>query len=142
MREVFATSDSLGTLGSPTHGVVTGDNDRFLRNWGEVSQARSCFDAMSREQSVQSMARWFPVSKGGPFRRWFGNNEFVIDWLNDGHVLRTTKHETGRIRATNFNLSRIFQPGITWSTISSSALSMRYLPAGMIFESKGSVCFA
>ncbi|HQL95839.1 MAG TPA: BREX-1 system adenine-specific DNA-methyltransferase PglX, partial [Candidatus Hydrogenedentes bacterium] len=142
VREVFETSEPLGTVGSPTHGVVTGDNDRFLRRWSEVSIFQTCFDATNREEAVRSMARWFPVSKGGPFRRWFGNNEFVIDWLNDGHELRTIEHESGRIRATNFNLSRIFQPGITWSTISSSSLSMRYLPAGMIFESKGSVCFS
>jgi len=142
VREVFKDSKSLGALGSPTHGVVTGDNDRFLKNWSEVSSSNICFSAISREESAESKVRWFPVSKGGSFRRWFGNNEFVIDWLDDGNELRTTKHETGRIRATNFNLSRIFQPGITWSTISSSALSMRYLPAGMIFESKGSVCFS
>lgn len=142
VREVFEESESLGELGAPTHGVVTGDNDRFLKSWSEVPSSHICFNAASREESVESKARWFPVSKGGSFRRWFGNNEFVIDWLNDGYELRTTKHETGRIRATNFNLSRIFQPGITWSTISSSALSMRYLPEGMIFESKGSVCFS
>ncbi|MBL4771870.1 MAG: BREX-1 system adenine-specific DNA-methyltransferase PglX [Planctomycetes bacterium] len=142
VREIFDVSESLGSIGSPTHGVVTGDNDRFLRYWSEVSDRASCFDADSREKSVESNARWFPVSKGGPFRRWFGNNEFVIDWLNDGRELQTTKHHTGRIRATNFNLNRIFQPGITWSRTSNSALSMRYLPAGMIFESKGSVCFS
>jgi type II restriction/modification system DNA methylase subunit YeeA len=140
VRTIFASSNSLGTIGSPTHGVVTGDNDRFLKLWHEVSPNRSCFDAGNRDEALSSGAKWFPVSKGGSFRRWHGNLEHVIDWENDGEVMRTTKHETGRIRATNFNLNRIFQPGITWSTISST-LSMRYLPEGMIFESKGSVCF-
>ena len=140
VRTIFASSNSLGTIGSPTHGVVTGDNDRFLKLWHEVSPKRSCFDAGNRDEALSSGAKWFPVSKGGSFRRWHGNLEHVIDWENDGEVMRTTKHETGRIRATNFNLNRIFQPGITWSTISST-LSMRYLPEGMIFESKGSVCF-
>ena len=140
VRIIFASSNSLGTIGSPTHGVVTGDNDRFLKLWYEIAPNRSCFDADSRDEALSSGAKWFPVSKGGSFRRWHGNLEHVIDWENDGEVMRTTKHETGRIRATNFNLNRIFQPGITWSTISST-LSMRYLPKGMIFESKGSVCF-
>ena len=140
VRTIFAKSNSLGTIGSPTHGVVTGDNDRFLKLWHEVSPNRSCFNAGNRDEALASGAKWFPVSKGGSFRRWHGNLEHVIDWENDGEVMRTTKHETGRIRATNFNLNRIFQPGITWSTISST-LSMRYLPEGMIFESKGSVCF-
>ena len=140
VRTIFASSKSLGIIGSPTHGVVTGDNDRFLKLWHEVSPNRSCFDAGNRDEALSSGAKWFPVSKGGSFRRWHGNLEHVIDWENDGEVMRTTKHETGRIRATNFNLNRIFQPGITWSTISST-LSMRYLPEGMIFESKGSVCF-
>ena len=142
VREVFESSDSLGSIGSPTHGVVTGDNDRFLRVWSEVSMRSSCFSAENREQAVESGSRWFPVSKGGSFRRWYGNNEFIIDWKDDGIELRTTRHDSGRIRATNFNLNRIFQPGITWSTITSSSLSMRYLPPGMLFESKGSVCFS
>jgi hypothetical protein len=142
VREIFEKSKSLGSIGSPTHGIVTGDNDRFLKAWYEVALNNTYFTARNREESVQSKARWFPVSKGGSFRRWFGNNEFVIDWFNDGYELRTTKHDTGRIRATNFNLDRIFQAGITWSTLSSSLLSMRYLSEGMIFESKGSVCFS
>ncbi|MBD1998029.1 BREX-1 system adenine-specific DNA-methyltransferase PglX [Leptolyngbya sp. FACHB-541] len=142
VRKIFEESDSLGSVGSPTHGIVTGDNERFLKNWHEVSHHNICFTATNREESVKSGVRWFPVSKGGSFRRWFGNQEFVIDWFNDGYELRTTKHHTGRIRATNFNLDRIFKPGITWSTITSSSLSMRYLPEGMIFESKGSVCFS
>jgi len=141
IRDIFASSNTIGSIGSPTHGVVTGDNDRFLKLWYEVSLDNSCYTAVNRDEAIASKARWFPVSKGGPFRRWYGNIEYVIDWENDGHVMRTTKHSTGRIRATNFNLNRIFQPGITWSTIANN-LAMRYLPSGMIFESKGSVCFA
>lgn len=141
VREIFATSETLGSLGAPTHGVVTGDNDRFLRQWYEVAASRANMDAENREEARSSGAKWFPVSKGGSYRRWHGNLEYFIDWENDGHVMRTTKHSTGRIRATNFNLSRIFQPGITWSTIANT-LAMRYLPEGMLFESKGSVCFS
>jgi len=140
VREIFATSETLGSLGAPTHGVVTGDNDRFLRQWYEVATSRANMGADNREEAQSSGAKWFPVSKGGSYRRWHGNLEYFIDWEDDGHVMRTTKHTTGRIRATNFNLNRIFQPGITWSTISNT-LAMRYLPEGMLFESKGSVCF-
>ena len=141
VRNIFATSKTLGSLGSPTHGVVTGDNERFMRLWYEVASGRTCYEAFSRDEASASKAKWFPVSKGGPFRRWHGNLDFLIDWEDDGHVMRTTKHSTGRIRATNFNLNRIFQTGITWSTIANN-LAMRFLPPGMIFESKGSVCFA
>ncbi|WP_348524070.1 BREX-1 system adenine-specific DNA-methyltransferase PglX [Phaeobacter sp. J2-8] len=140
VREIFEKSETLGSLGAPTHGVVTGDNDRFLRQWFEVATSQSNMEARDRPHAKSSGAKWFPVSKGGSYRRWHGNLEFFIDWENDGHVMRTTKHSTGRIRATNFNLNRIFQPGITWSTISNT-LAMRYLPDGMLFESKGSVCF-
>ena len=140
VRNIFETSETLGSLGSPTHGVVTGDNDRFLRSWYEVATSQANMIACNRSEAKTSAAKWFPVSKGGSYRRWHGNLEFFIDWENDGHVMRTTKHATGRIRATNFNLNRIFQPGITWSTISNT-LAMRYLPKGMLFESKGSVCF-
>jgi len=141
VRSIFQKSATLGSLGSPTHGVVTGDNDTFLRLWAEVDISNVKFGANDRAEAQASGARWFPVSKGGPFRRWYGNNEHLINWEADGRALRTTLHHTGRIRATNFNLDRIFQPGITWSTIASN-LSMRYFEAGMIFESKGSVCFS
>ena len=141
VRNIFLESDSLNTIGSPTHGVVTGDNDTFLKNWHEVSLSNIKFDAHNRKVAQASNITWFPVTKGGAFRKWCGNFDYVINWHDDGYLLRTTKHESGRIRATNFNLNRIFQPGITWSTISSSSLSMRYLPPCMIFESKGSVCF-
>lgn len=140
--KIFSESASLGALGSPTHGVVTGDNDRFLRQWHEVSQSNSKFGSRDRSEAQASGVKWFPATKGGPFRRWYGNLEHVIDWHKDGATLQTTKHVTGRIRATNFNLERIFQPGITWSTITSGQLSMRYLEPGLIFESKGSVCFS
>jgi hypothetical protein len=142
IRSIFERSPSLASIGSPTHGVVTGDNDTYLRLWFELPYCDISFNSMSRIEAKDTKLKWFPVSKGGPFRRWYGNFDYVINWLDDGYELQNTLHDTGRVRATNFNLSRIFQPGITWSTISSAKLAMRYQPSGMIFESKGSVCFA
>jgi hypothetical protein len=141
VKEIFDTARSLADFVSPTHGIATGDNDTFLRQWHEVGSSRTGFGMLNRDAAKASKCRWFPVSKGGSYRKWYGNNEYVINWENDGYLLQTLKHSTGRIRATNFNLGRIFREGITWSTLSSDSLSMRYSPPGMIFESKGSTCF-
>lgn len=141
VKEIFASARSLADYVSPTHGIATGDNNTFLRQWHEVGSSRTGYGMATREKAKGSKCRWFPVSKGGSYRKWFGNNEYVINWENDGYLLQTLKHSTGRVRATNFNLGRIFREGITWSTLSSDSLSMRYSPPGMIFESKGSTCF-
>lgn len=139
--EIFAIAKNIGDLGEPTHGIATGDNDRFLKLWFEVAESNIGFGCDNRKIAKETHRRWFPVNKGGKYRKWYGNNEYVIDWYDDGKILQTTKHTSGRIRATNFNLDKIFREGSTWSTISSNNLSMRYSPVGHIFESKGSTCF-
>ena len=141
IRNHFKNTPALGKIAEPTHGIATGDNDRFLRLWYECEASQSNFGAANRAEAKSSKARWFPVTKGGSFRRWYGNLEFLIDWEDDGHLLRTEKHSTGRIRATNFNLNKIFRENAAWSTLSTNALAMRYTPPGTLFESKGSACF-
>ena len=126
---------ALNTLAEPRQGFATGDNERFLRFWQEVDFSHVAFGCKNREQAKKSGCRWFPCNKGGAFRRWYGNNERLVNWENDGDEM--TSFSGSVIR----NPSYYFRQGMTWSTATMSKLSMRYSPTGFLFESKGSVCF-
>ena len=123
-------------------GMATGNNDKYIRRWWEVSCESMRTACSTRAEAKESGARWFPVAKGGDYRRWFGNITHLVNWENDGHELRTTPHPSGtRIWAHNFNLSRIFSEGITWSAVSSAYFGVRLLPQGCLFGSGGSSAF-
>ena len=64
--------------------MATSDNNRFLREWFEVDIERICFGAKTREDAKESGKKWFPYNKGGAYRRWYGNCEHVVNWVNDG----------------------------------------------------------
>jgi hypothetical protein len=122
-------------------GLATGDNEQFLRDWWEPSISRVGFGQSSLELAMQSGKRWFPCNKGGAFRKWYGNYEFVVDWENDGKRIRNFFDECGRLRSRPQNIDYSFKEGMTWSTVTISRLSMRLSPPGQMFETKGSVCF-
>lgn len=94
------------------------------------------FDATDYIHAMYTGKKWFPCNKGGAFRKWYGNNEYIVNWQNNGKEMKDFSGSV--IRNPNY----YFQQGGTWSTLSSSSFSMRYSPKGFIFESKGSVCFA
>ena len=125
----------LNTLAEPRQGFATGDNERFLRYWHEVDQTRVGQNCFSRHEAKLCGKKWFPCNKGGAFRRWYGNNDRVVNWANDGYDM--INYSGSVIR----NPSYYFKEGMTWSTATMSKLSMRYSPNGYLFESKGSVCF-
>ena len=126
---------ALNTLAEPRQGFATGDNERFLRFWQEVDFSHASFSCKNRDEAKKSKKRWFPCNKGGAFRRWYGNNERFVNWENDGTEMIEFSGSVIR------NPSYYFRQGMTWSTATMSKLSMRYSPAGFLFESKGSVCF-
>lgn len=118
----------------PKQGFATGNNDYFLKRWFEVYFKKIGLN-YNLESAKSSCKKWFPCNKGGSFRRWYGNNNYIANWENDGYEMRNFSGSV--IRNPQF----YFSEGITWSTISSSKLSMRYSPVGFLFETKGSVCF-
>lgn len=132
----------LGDIAKPRQGLATGCNDYFVRFWYEVSTLNTYLSATSREDAQNSKMKWFPCNKGGSFRKWYGNNDYVVNWENDGYEIRNFKDENGKLRSRPQNMDYYFKEGMTWSTISSASLSMRYIPKGFMFETKGSVCFA
>lgn len=125
----------LSDYGYPKQGFATGDNNTFLRFWQEVDMTKIGFGMESREIANQSGKKWFPCNKGGSFRRWYGNNNYLANWQADGKEMTEFKGSVIR------NPQYYFKQGITWSSLTSGKLSMRYSPKGFLFESKGSVCF-
>ena len=119
-------------------GMITGDNAKFIRLWHEVSFSKVGLNYFSRESARKSQNKWFPYNKGGGFRKWSGNNEFVVDWENDGYNLQNTKDEKGNVPAHAFNFDYIFKKAITWSSITSSKFSARNSEGGSLFDAGGS----
>lgn len=147
LSEVAANAFSVGmdlqNVAVTRKGMVTANNDIFVRAWQEVSHEQFHSRAASRESAKETECKWFPYIMGGDFRKWFGNRENVVNWSGDGHEVRSKRHPTeDRIWATNFNLEYIFLPNVNWNSITSGALSFRYSPGGELFASTGLACFA
>ena len=127
-----ASLDSAAVL---KQGLKTGENDRFLRFWFEPSESLlSCF--------VDVDTKWFPYSKGGQYRKWYGNRDYVVNWQNDGYEIKNFKDEKGNLRSRPQSLDWQMKEGIAWSLISSGKLHFRYSPAGTLFDAAGSSLFA
>ena len=134
-------NDTINDIGTTKQGLATGDNERFLKLWYEVEISKIEFGCINREEAIQSKKKWFPCNKGGSYRKWYGNNDYVVNWENDGKEIRNFFDERGKLRSRPQNMDYYFREGITWSTLSIGQLSMRYSPAGHLFETKGSECF-
>jgi hypothetical protein len=139
MTRAFTEGRPLGEVAAPKQGLATADNARFLRLWFEVSRSRTCFDADSREAAKVSGATWFPHLKGGEFRKWWGNQDYVVNWANDGAEIQTYRDAHGKQKSRPQNIDSYFKPAISWSLLSSGAPSFRYSPAGSISGHKGPV---
>ena len=120
-------------IGETRKGMVTADNPRFIRSWNEVDFAKIGFNHTSRENALNSRRKWFPYVKGGEFRRWYGNLDWVVNWENDGFELLNMKNEGYKVGSTNQNLSFIFKPAVYWTKIS-SAFSARIVETGFLYD--------
>ena len=124
-------------------GMATADNERFLRYWSEVNLSNVGFNTTTIKDSISSNRKWFPYNKGGIFRRWYGNNQHLVNWKNDGFEIRNNIDEkTGRIRSHNYNGDYAFKEGVSWTAISSASLCVRYSERGFLFDSKGAKGFS
>lgn len=124
MLAAFEKGTPLAEVARPRQGLATGDNGRFLRLWFEVSSSRSYLTATSREDAEASGARWFPHIKGGDFRKWWGNRDFVIAFSKNDrtHLSKLGNHLPSR--------KLYFKPCVSWSRVSSGELSVRSFPPG------------
>lgn len=136
LLNAFEGGKKLSDIGKPRQGLATGENARFVREWWEVGLDREKFDCKSIKESLECSKKWFPYNKGGDFRKWYGNNQCIIDWQSDGEKIR--KFPGAVIRNPDF----YFRQSITWSKISSGSIAFRFKPNGHIFDVAGTSVFA
>lgn len=137
----FQTGTPLYDFGTPRAGMITGNNADFVRLWHEVPLDSFGLGFKDRDSASASGKKWFPYQKGGQYRKWYGNYEYVVDWEKDGNRLRTTKDSKGKVPAHAFNEKYIFKPNVNWSAITSSEFSCRVTFGGCLFDASGSAAF-
>ena len=142
LLSAFQDGRPLSAVCRPTQGLATADNGRFLRLWYEVCNQNISFDCTSTEDSLARATRWFPYNKGGDFRKWYGNNDYVVNWENDGYEIKHFVDEKGKLRSRPQNTGYYFKECASWSLISSSSTAFRYKPNGFIFDVSGMSFFS
>ncbi|MDZ7794902.1 MAG: hypothetical protein U5P10_14780 [Spirochaetia bacterium] len=139
----FSENILLKKIGFPKQGMTTSDNERFLRQWFEVSIDSIGFNKANLFEAKESLVKWFPYNKGGDYRKWYGNQSFILNYWNDGYEIKKFHEELnktnqgGRLK----NQSLYFKESISWSFISSAYFGVRYYQKGFIFDVAGSSLF-
>lgn len=142
IAKTFKNNKTLGELFDVKQGMATSDNDRFLRLWNEVSKNKIGMNVLSTNEAKSSKYKWFPYNKGGEFRKWFGNNFYIVNYENDGEELKefqSTLNQGWNVRLKSRDY--YFKESLTWTATSSSYFGIRHSDNGFIFDVKGSSCF-
>ena len=139
----FATNPIIDDVFETKNGMSTTNNNLFLRLWFECDKQKCGFGSYTAESAKNSKKKWFRYNKGGEFRRWYGNNDYLVNWENDGEELKAyvTKHY-GSYSKEIRGESRYFCESITWSGVTSSATGFRYSSQGALFDSGANGLFA
>ena len=147
VNTIFSKSKAIKDIAEPRAGMQTGENEKFVRLWYEIELNKFGYDVKNSDEALESKKKWFRYNKGGYFRKWYGNNEYVVDWENDGYDIKQDKLyklSIGKCLESNSkpkNMQYYFKESLTWSFVSSNAFSIRYSPAGAIFDIAGSSVF-
>ena len=142
VREIFEKNKKLGEVGEAKQGLATADNNRFLRLWNEVSFSKIGYNMSNSQEALESKKKWFPFNKGGEFRKWYGNQEYLVNWENDGYEIKNFYDEKGKLRSRPQNIESYFKESISWSKVSSSNFSMRFYQKGLLFADAGMSYFS
>ncbi len=143
VKDLFAKNISLREVSAPKVGLNTTDNNRFLRLWHEVDFRKVSYTILNREEAIESNKKWFAYNKGGAYRKWFGNQEYVVNWWNDGYDIKSAiaadpiKQVGGRV----VNEEYYFKPSISWSLAGAKKFTVRLNDGGLIFDVGGSSIF-
>lgn len=138
--EIIETSHSIKEIVIPRVGLQTNDTDRFTKLWFEVEINKIGFNYKSREEAQQSNRKWFPFNKGGKKRKWYGNNDYLVNWENDGDEIRKYNLFLNSSRESNIGIGNTefyFKENGTWTAITSGELSVRFSPFGYINSNAG-----
>ena len=141
MLNAFENYPTISEIAPPKQGLATANNDLYLKLWFEPLFSKIGVGMHNCSEAQKSGYKWFPYNKGGAFRRWYGNRDYVVNWENDGEEIKNFKDEHGKIRSRPQNTAYYFRQGITWSDITSASFSGRFTEAGFIFDIKGSSGF-
>ena len=137
MLEAFAKGKALKEIAKPRHGMATGNNDAVLRTWQEISRKKIDRSVISQKELAESKAEWFPINRGGDYRKWYGNINSVIRYDSYGQNLMNSfkghRHD---------NKQYYFMASVSWSNVSSGAPSFRYYPEGFVFSNVGDCLIA
>lgn len=141
--EDFEKGKRLGNISKPRQGMATTNNNRFLRLWYEVEINNIGFNLTSIEETVRN-EKWYPYNKGGEFRKWYGNNDYVVNFKNKGQEVCDYIDKTSAVNSKGrvINREHYFHECISWSLVSSGNIAFRYKPQGFIFDVAGMSCFA
>ena len=132
--ELFINGSLLSKYADLRQGLITGDNDRFLRFWSEC-------DARKISTLNDRSKKWFFYHKGGEYRKWYGNMTLVVNWENDGFEIVNFRDDKGKQRSRPQNIRYYLQEGFTWTALTVADFNVRYMPEGGIFDAKGSSGF-
>ena len=142
MLNAFEAGVPLGEVAPAKQGLATADNERFLRQWFEVSADRSYMRARDREDAQASGARWFPHNKGGEYRKWWGNQDYVVNWEDDGREIQSlVDPKNGKQRSRPQNIDCYFRPCVSWSNVTSGEPSFRQYDSSSVFSHVGQALF-
>lgn len=139
--ECFENGSRVDSFAYPKQGLATADNNRFLRLWFEVDMHKVGLSIPSREDALKSGLKWFPYNKGGGFKKWYGNNEYLVNWENDGFEICNFRDDKGKQKSRPQNMEWFFKQGLSWCKITSSSFSMRFIPQGFLFDVAGCTLF-
>lgn len=136
IKESFVKYGNVSLLAEGKIGLQTGDNNQFLRTWQEIDFSKFTTKGITTEKY------WVPYNKAGGFRRWYGNNDYVLNWKNDGYSIINCRDENGRQKSRPQNREFYFKSGITWSDVCTGLFSMRKMPSGFVFDSCAPTIFS
>ena len=142
LLNAFSNGTLLGKLADSKQGLATADNNRFIRLWHELAYNAIKFDARSEDEAFETGKKWFPYNKGGEFRKWYGNNDYVVNWENRGYEIKNFFDDKGKLRSRPQNTQYYFRESFSWSLICTSVAAFRYKPYGHIFDVAGMSCFS
>lgn len=140
MRRAFKTGAPFKDVAHPRVGMQTGKNDRFLRLWWEIPNADFSKNSASEDEFRMTGCKWAPYNKGGSFRKWYGNLDYVVLWKNEGEAIRTLDEGESRCFSI-LPINKRFLKSITWTDVTSSGTHFRSRPIGSLYDIKGMSCF-
>lgn len=133
----FVKGDKLSDVCQTRKGLATSDNNRFLRLWFEVEKFKISFLCCSNEDTEE---KWYPINKGGGFRRWYGNRDYIINWEHDGYEIRNFRDKNGKLLSRPQNTQYNFKQALTWSKISTADFSARFCEGHFLFDDAAAIC--